>query len=396
VSRRHVNDRPPATLVAALGVALLAIVLAAPVTAAATPGARATRAPAKASVDAAHLTWTRSPGGAPGAGNLNSSLVGFVPIWTSTDGLRWKRAQGPRSAFPANISVADVVHTGSRFLAFGYPRSSTDAVLAWTSKDGTKWTRYRAKGFPPTSKPGAPASGATVTKTGVLLKVLDVNNTAHLWSMSNGRWRVLGDLPDVGQTVVDRVLPTRNGRSFIAVGHSNNAAAAWTSKTGKTWSTKPILGMAPGDGSTMEDAVASGHGFVAVGSGSGLDHEVANAWTSSNGNRWQPVSGSTARFTGHSGRQTAMTVATTYGTALIAAGYDGGNVGIWTSRDGRTWKDVPETIQFLVKTGTVGYSSGVAAGNGHVVVIFREEQYNSTSNDYDITGLGILSGSAKR
>jgi hypothetical protein len=385
----------------------LSVLPALPASAATRPG----RALPARSVDVAHLSWTRSPAGAPGAGNLNglatdgkrfvtigltgnSTVTGFVPIWTSSDGVRWKQATGPSSAFPANLVGTSVVHQGHRFLAFGYPRASTGTVLAWTSKDGTKWVRYHPKGFPPRG-PGAAPQGATATKNGVLLRVVDVNGTWHLWGSNGDRWRALGDLPSAGQASTSRTLPGRHGHGFVTVGTSNNAAAAWTSKTGSTWRTASIGGMAPGDGSTIADAVAGGPGFVAVGSAAGPGHEVADVWTSADGKLWQPASGNTAAFTGRSGTLTAMDVATTSGKNVIAAGTDRSSIAIWTSHGGRSWKEIPADLVRRVQTGVIARPTGVSVANGHVVVVLREESLNSTGG-FDISGLGIISGSAKR
>ncbi len=183
--------------VVAVGVALMV----ARVPAGAAAGTRPTRSVS----DIAHLKWTRSPADPPGAGNLDSLATdgkvfvvtglagvptsGFVPIWTSTDGVRWTQAKGPKSAFPASVVVGLVVYAHGHFTAFGEPMASRE-VLAWTSADGKRWKAYKARHFPlaPDNEP----SGVVATKTGLLLQTLENGQTYHLWNQSNGVWRGAG------------------------------------------------------------------------------------------------------------------------------------------------------------------------------------------------------------
>jgi hypothetical protein len=366
-------------------------------------------APVAKPADPDKLVWTRSAAGAPGAGNLNGiasdgrrfvvvGLVGggepgAVPIWTSSDGLRWRPARGPASAFPAGTVLTDVVHDGKRFLAFGQPESAV-GTLAWTSSDGLTWKSYAPKGFP-VRAPEIPIA-VTPTRRGLLLLVGDTESNVHsLWSARGDRWESLGPVPaaDASNVFLSDAVPAPSGGGFVAVGQQSRDATAWTSPDGSQWNQVAVSNDADGFES-IHDVVAAGPGLVAVGVANGpVGTEIAYAWTSADGAQWEPASGALPEFVGESRAGLAMDAATLNGESVLAAGHDGGAVALWTSSDGSSWKRVVDSPAFQVRNGTTADTSGVVADGGRIVVIFRERRFDGTR--FQLVGLGIVAGSAR-
>jgi hypothetical protein len=371
-------------------------------------GRSSTSLSAKA-VESAKLVWTRSPAGAPGAGNLNGiasggklfvvvGLVGggqpgAVPIWTSSDGLKWRVAKGPAAAFPGGTVLTDVVYDGKRFLAFGQPQSGT-GTLAWASSDGRTWKSYQPAGFP-VSAAEIPIA-ATPTKGGLLLLVADPStNIYSLWSARGDRWESVGPVPGAGLSNVflARAVPAPSAGGFVAVGQQSRDATAWTSSDGSQWSQVSVSDDPEGFES-IQGVVAAGPGLVAVGVANGpTGSEIAYAWTSTDGAQWQPASGGLPEFVGESGAGLGMDTATLNGEAVLAAGHEGGALAFWTSPNGTSWKRVPDDPQFQVRSGTAADATGVVAASGRIVAIFRERRLSGTR--FQTVGLGIVAGKAR-
>lgn len=360
-------------------------------------------------VDPAKLTWARSPAGAPGAGNLNGlasngklfvvgglaggAAPGFVPIWTSSDGLTWAQAKASATDFPAGSVVIDIVYDGKRFIAFGQPGSGGAGALAWTSSDGKSWKSYKGKGFPaePTGNPVAAAR----SKGGLLLLVRDDASDVHsLWSAQGDTWKSLGPVPAAGVSDVSlsRAVPQPSGKGYVAAGQQSRDATAWTSANGSQWNQTAVSTDAQGFES-IRYVVDAGPGLVAVGVANGPDgNEIASAWTSKNGAQWQPVDGG-QEFAAQPGNSAGIDVAVRNDKSVLAAGHDGDRLALWTSTNGTTWKRVPDDPNFHVRNGTSAGASGVVAANGRVVAIFRERRFTGTS--FQLVGVGIVAGKAK-
>ena len=368
-----------------------------------------TRAPAKAGLDLDALTWTRSPIGAPGAGNLNDVVTdgkifvtggllrdgaaGAVPIWTSVDGTIWKPATGPASAFPADAVVTELVHDGDRFVAFG--RKIDGGTLAWTSPDGKRWSEYRAPGFPvdETSVPSA----AAMTDEGLVLVVIAPSGPSNrmLWAEADGRWRSRGPVPGTGETgdYVPAIAGEGSGSGLVAMGESERDAAAWTSPNGSSWTAATVVGLDPATYEQMSDGIAGGPGFVGVGVRNSGGHEVAAAWTSRDGKQWQPAGEEAGAFAAVTGSSSSMDAVTDWSDGLLGAGNDGPAVTVWASERGTTWSRLPDDPALRVRSGTSATVTGIAVANGHVVAAFRERRFDGST--FVTVGLGIVSGTSR-
>jgi hypothetical protein len=358
-------------------------------------------------VDPSKLAWTRSPAGAPGAGNLNALasngklfVVGGLasgggpgaPIWTSSDGLTWTQAKASATDFPAGSIVIDAVYDGKRFIAFGQPGSGGAGTLAWTSSDGKSWKRYRGKGFPaePTGNPVAAAR----TKGGLLLLVRDASDVHSVWSARGDTWKSLGPVPAAGVSDVflSRAVPEPSGKGYVVAGQQSRDATAWTSANGSQWDQEAVSTDAQGFES-IHYVVDGGPGLVAVGVANGPDgNEIASAWISKDGAQWQPVDGG-QEFAAQPGKSAGIDVAVRNDKSVLAAGHDGDKLALWTSTNGTTWKRVPDDPNFQIRSGTAALASGVVAANGRVVTIFRERRFTGTN--FQLVGVGIVAGKAK-
>jgi hypothetical protein len=355
----------------------------------------------------AGIAWTRSPGGAPGAGNLNGLAtdgktfvaVGLVsnegpgaPIWTSKDGLRWRQARGPVSAFPAGTIATKVVYDGERFLAFGRPKPSDgNATLAWSSPNGKRWAEYRGTGLDVPS--GSYPASVAVTRDGLLLLVVDPDTGYTLFRSKGDQWRSLGAVTLAGgpSAVVAQVLA--HGSGLVGAGNLGRDAAAWTSDDGAQWTAATIDGVDPGAFETINDLVALESKLVGVGVADNGVQETAYAWTSTDGAQWTPP-GDPTPFLPDEAVSGGIDVATVAGGTVYGAGHDGPRVALWTSGDAKTWERVADDPELQVRTGSFAEATGVAAAKGRVVLVFREQRLDGTSTS--LVGLGIVSGASKR
>lgn len=356
-----------------------------------------------AAVDLDAVTWTRSPSDPPGAGNIAGLATngtrfvltglaiqpvdGFVPIWTSADGVKWIQAAGPTAGFPSGVVVSLVTCTHGKFFAFGQLSTSPN-VLAWTSTDSVRWKPYEAKGFPPA--PGNVPVAVAPTKSGLVLQTLEDGSTYHVWSLSSSKWRAHGDVPGVPDAVVSAVVPGKGAAKYLAAG-SASGVAAWNSKNGATWSPATITGPNPAKYEAINHVVTGGPGFVSVGVvNSAAGSEVAYAWSSKDGKKW--TAKDSPAFAATSGSSSGMEAATASGKRVFVAGHDGGALALWSSPNGTAWKRAADQPAFQIKSGTIAQAAGIVVTKSRVVAIFRERSYNASSGRFVLNGVGIVSG----
>jgi hypothetical protein len=239
---------------------------------------------------------------------LGDSLTAQAPdgpppqptIWSSTDGLAWTR--NPNSAAFASQrafwveSVRALVRTASGFVAVG-TESQDDASLAdaaaWFSPDDVTWTRAIVN-----DGIGRTMDEVVATADG-LVALGDTDYSFHggfgggtaIWTSPDGRtWaRVPDDVGPPHGTRLRRIVRWPAG--FLATatfewGEGSPDAARppltagiWTSKDGIHWA--PI----PGSPLGLNGLIRTGHGYMAVGTGSGHPAEAV-IWRSADGLTW--------------------------------------------------------------------------------------------------------------
>jgi hypothetical protein len=162
-------------------------------------------------------------------------------FWTSPDGIAWTPVPDDPAAF-ADAEVRSLTTAPGEFIAVGVAGSVQDptGAAAWTSTDGTSWTRVDDAVFA-----GGIAASVSMAPFG-------------------------------GVVAVGSDLDRRN-------------AVAWITPDGRAW-TRAAYEAArqhPGGYAWMTDVVAVGDELIAVGTLQGLQRGTAMAWVSKDGRTWQ-------------------------------------------------------------------------------------------------------------
>lgn len=171
--------------------------------------------------------------------------------WRSSDGLTWESVPLEIEAESADINVSSVTVGGPGYLALGDDRgpvSSEDSLIAWTSSDGSRWSRHEIHLEPPPlgvfsswglrEVVGGP-SGFLALGTLDRSEGIDEHSPV-LWSSDDGReWTLLGtgaELFGPGAQVWD-VIATETG--YLAGGYVEGPegppVAWWESTDGRLW-----------------------------------------------------------------------------------------------------------------------------------------------------------------
>jgi hypothetical protein len=310
--------------------------------------------------------------------NSNGEADFDAVVWVSEDGLTWSRLN---VGGPGRQEMNSVTAGGPGLVAVGFEVGSEGRVgAAWTSENGISWSKanvqtdtthvsvmehVRAGG------PGLVAIGSGWEKDSSGQEAL----VGAIWTSIDGiTWNRAPQDPGVlgwpaGVTV--------GGPGLVAVGvdHPDGNAAVWTSPDGLNWARVPhdeaVLGGVGGQ--WMNDVVAGGPGFVAVGADEpGFPREMggwrAAVWTSPDGFTWTRVPHDPEVFGGGAGDEQSMQAVISVGSQLVAVGGGNGNI-IWTSPDGVTWNrsDIPGdgAMNSLVASDSgliaVGQEGGAAA-----------------------------------
>jgi hypothetical protein len=184
--------------------------------------------------------------GYPQGGTQGIGVKGAA-VWTSTDGLHWKR-EATQASF-AGAGMGQVLQNGQGFIASGsdYPTATTAAEPAiWTSPDGKIWTRISAnQGFGESA-----AAGVNSVPNGFVATVTAWGGPSTMWFSDNGTtWKRAEPLP-VGSSKVcgGGVLHLHN--IDLAIGNDCGSTfptvrvMVWTSVDGRqTWQRAPSLSM---------------------------------------------------------------------------------------------------------------------------------------------------------
>jgi hypothetical protein len=300
---------------------------------------------------------------------ISVGACGGVPVtWTSTDGERY----GTPTALPheAQDSVASIAYGPAGWLALGaHDIGSNSEAIAWTSRDGTTWTRS------PDHRLGAAAAfadsqldDAVAYRGGWVLvgsRFKDQSRSAQVYLGAGARWKLgaeahRGDLR--GTDTTDRRMSgvVAAGTALVAVGASGGQPAVWRSSDGQHWRLATLTDPAGGG---IDHVIASGSRFVALGTVGARPY----AWVSNDaGRRWSRHSLPVARGRTADSVVTVLHVGSTY-AAVGAVGPDGQQLAaVWTSPDGAHWRTAKVTDPRLHGAGQRTPVAAVAFG-GQVV-----------------------------
>jgi hypothetical protein len=367
--------------------------------------ARATTTTAPA-LDVATLHWVRKPGGLPDASNLNGitawkdsfraigvdHVTGGAAIWSSDDGTTWQKLDASPPVFLQAEYPTAIVTDGTRLVIIGYKNDGAAGLpRAWVSTNGRTWKR--ATGFPAGS---VGFFGKAAAGRAGFAGVLETQTATHIATSKDGmHWTAHAIAAGESAPVVKQLVETASG--YLAVGNVGNPAdaAVWTSARGDTW-TRAVSAPLGGAGFQSADAVAlGGPGFVVGGVADVGSVEDAAVWTSADGQTWTHVAETPTVFGGANG--SGIDNIARVGDELLAVGRASAGAstfgfGVWTSPDGTTWtRRAPDLV---VSGGLIPESSGLAVTSKAAVVLTRMEQYDPTSNQFQVKDFGVFVGTA--
>jgi hypothetical protein len=279
-------------------------------------------------------------------------------VWVSPDGLTWDAKTPAGGAGPGDQMMADVVYSGSEFVAVG--TDSADGGLpkavVWTSRDrGDSWVRDDLRGLAET--------GHQYVIHKVIL--IDGDLFAVGWDMGSGDqnaalWRFDGTgwtrVPLFAEDGAQELWSiTKFGpRGLVAVGSSlvgnDRDAAVWYSPDRENWSRVSVATLhAPGT-QVMKAVVPGGEGLVVVGRDRRGGWTSAAVWTSADGSHWAART-DPAHLDGVGHRE--MTGIIPFRGGLIAVGEAGApgdsDAAVWLSLDGSQW--LPSGSKALARPG---------------------------------------------
>jgi hypothetical protein len=160
-------------------------------------------------------------------------------LWSSPDGIDWKAVPDDPDAF-ANAEVRAITRFSDGFVAVGVIGAAQEptGAVAWTSPDGTSWTRVDDPSF-------------------------------------------------VGGIAVAVVAAPFGGLVAVGSDLARREAVAWTSPDGTRWTRAPSEASREHAGFVwMTDVAAIGDRVIAIGVYQGLQRGTATSWVSGDGRHW--------------------------------------------------------------------------------------------------------------
>lgn len=216
--------------------------------------------------------------------NELEDIPGRAAIWTSPDGIAWQRVPDIPSFREAGIS--GIARFGHRLVAVGSGEEEVERdvrwFIAWTSDDGKAWTPVAGTNQIRQS-PGvlAATDKALVTTTQDMVDVIRSTDGFH--------WQVVRRPASSGE-INDIVA---SGGRFVAVGDGpRGSSRAWTSTDGRTWRRSVLR---PSTGGGLWVVAARGSGYIALGNPPVEDNRSGRlppilAYRSNDGRTWTKMS----------------------------------------------------------------------------------------------------------
>ncbi len=279
---------------------------------------------------------------------------GDAAIWTSSDGRSWDRAQGRGSAFtgPGRQGLTAVTDGPHGWLAVGYGGRGHRQPLVVSSADGTTWAKESdAKAFRGRDEPAA--YGVASDGHGYVVVGEDGDSAAAWYSPDLRTWE--RGIP-AGNDNLSGTPKVRRWMRSVAAGKFGYVASGgvtdpdayggvftrrptvWISRDGRKWALVrlPIPsgvneGTLPYIAARGDTLVAAGTAVTGDGTGTGT-----LAYVSEDGGRsWQSIA-----LPIEAGARSSVTAVIATPTGFVVAGTIDrpGDVVLWTSPDGRTWR----------------------------------------------------------
>ena len=254
-------------------------------------------------------------------------------------------------------------------------------ATAWTSTDGATWARTSAEdldgGHPDDMRSGG--LGFLATGSAAPEGNPEGEYERAIWTSEDGvSWNRLPDDPAFGDTLfISAVAP--GGPGLVAVG---SHLGAWYSTDGSTWERASVPPVPPevypgDDGETpqiyLTDVADLGGRLVSTGWAMLNDNsEVVVVWTSRDGRSWTDVPTPADVFP----QGSSISQITAGPDGFVAVGGVGSSAAIWYSPDGRAWRlhrPGPDGLQLTsVAAGDEGYVAVGASMNCSTTCPSRE------------------------
>ncbi|GAA4982624.1 hypothetical protein HD597_009930 [Nonomuraea thailandensis] len=281
---------------------------------------------------------------------------GEAAVWTSADGATWQHVQDKDKALTGQgrQRLTGVAPGFAGWLAVGTSGGTPGRPLVVTSADGESWRRADgAAPFQPSGTNPLIARGTAAGPDGYVIVGEDGFGAATWWSPDLRTWergRPAGEDNLVGTQATRRWMNsvTSGMFGFVAAGGVTDPNAyggvfvrrptVWLSPDGRKWSLVRLpIPAGVNEGwlphiASYDDVLVTA-GTAVTGNGTGT---AAFGYASLDGGRsWQPITLPVV-----AGEQSSVTAVAATPRGFVVAGTVGrpGDVVIWTSADGRSWK----------------------------------------------------------
>jgi hypothetical protein len=310
------------------------------------------------------------------------------------------------------VSLTAVTSTGTRLFAFGdwltaeAPDSTPRYPTAWTSPDGHAWTRLPDSQAFVSRRTYWEEIVADVVPDGQSLVAVGMEEytdgssaDAAAWFSPDGMTWTRAKVTDGTGRTMDQVIATDHG--FVAIGEAEysfhagfgGGTAIWTSPDGRTWTLQHDK-RTPPRGTALRSILADGPGFLASASfeysegfTKPLPPVTAGIWRSTDAIHWSPIPGSPLGV-----REMIRT-----SSGLVAIGLkgdgDAGHPVSWRSSDSRSWSSVEFPSSNGPAAGTTTYPQRLVGGPAGLLA-FGERVDDLSPDDFSAVAWSSADGTA--
>ena len=257
-----------------------------------------------------HPTFARSADG------LSWQTVPDSPAFAGIQGRAWDAVLAAAPAGPGLVAVGASIS----------PSERSNTAEAWTTPDGTSWTRGTVDGAADAAMWAVarrPAGYVAVGSAGHWLPTETSGMTgAAAWTSGDGlTWTRAPDSPDFAGAVMQHIVS--DGTQYVAAGADipgragNEQPPIWTSPDGLHW-TRVAAGFAfPAGDITVTALLATPSGFIATGS---VVDGGTYAWSSSDGHSWSQLQIKAVAGPASGEQAASLTALVVFGGTVVAVG----------------------------------------------------------------------------
>jgi hypothetical protein len=359
-------------------------------------GASWTRAGTITATKPAHLTITSVSGSDQGVVAVGQESSGVHVAFVSTNGASWQSVSGLGSS--GQTLAGATMASGGAVVVGGYsaPSQQGQSPFLAVGQAGQTARQVSFASIPGATGPSLNVAGLTVSSRRDVA-VGTANGYPAIWSAaSGGSWTQVSS-PALSRPGMSTLTSVAHGTvGWVAAGATITAAPVRpivvTSGNGTTWQSADGESVFSGPGITLHGAAASSSGYVVAGgqafpastttktTGKGKHkktvkhtvaaHSDAVIYYSSGLTGWTTVLNN-----GSGGGTHLVNAVTANGAGFVAVGSIGDAPSVWTSPDGRTWKQSP----LSPPTGATAAALQQVSAHGKMIVATGTETTSSGS-----------------